>query len=159
MQTPPVSQSMLDNSGRALFLLRELKGLSRTTVAKKAGISKGKLSGYENGKELPKLAPLAKILEVLEVSFFEFFYTLLVVDQRSKALGTAPLPWPAIISTGSSYLNPETIAAFQLVLGDIFGLFERVLFEAIGGPGLEEAAGRDRDPGDEGKDKDSEEDG
>jgi len=152
----PPSQSMLDNLGRALFLLRELKDLPRATVALGAGISTGQLAKYENGKELPKLVSLARILDVLQVSFFEFFYTLLVVDQRSKSLGTVPLPWPAIISSGGSSLNSETIAAFQQVLGDIFGLFERVLLEAIGGPRLEEAAGRDRDPRDKGEDTDSE---
>jgi transcriptional regulator with XRE-family HTH domain len=147
---------MLDNLGRALFLLRELKELSRATVASRAGISKSQLVKYENGKEIPKLGSLAKVLEVLEVSFFEFFYTLLVVDQRAKSLGT-PLPWPAIISMGAPALNSETIAAFQQALGDVFGLFERVLLEALGGRHLEEAAGLHRDPVDEGQDKDSEE--
>jgi transcriptional regulator with XRE-family HTH domain len=156
MTMPPASQSMLDNLGRALFLLRELKELSRATVASRAGISKGQLAKYENGKEIPKLASLAKILEVLEVSFFEFFYTLLVVDQRAKSLGTQ-LPWPAIISKGASSLNSETIAAFQQVLGDVFGLFERLLLEALGGRHLEEATGLHRDPVDAGQDKDNKE--
>ena len=153
----PASQSMLDNLGRALFLHRGLKNLSRAEVALTAGISKTQLSNYENGKELPKLASLAKVLAALEIGFFEFFYTLLVVDQRSKALGT-PLPWPAIISSGAHSLNSETIAAFQLVLGDIFGLFERFLLEAIGEPRLEEAAGINRDPVAESQDKGGEED-
>ncbi|MFY9822647.1 MAG: helix-turn-helix transcriptional regulator [Thermoanaerobaculia bacterium] len=148
---------MLDNLGRALFLLRELKNLPRDVVASRAGISKSQLVKYENGREIPRLAILAKVLDVLECSFFEFFYTLLVVDQRTKSLGTAPLPWPAIISKGAPSLNSETIAAFQQVLGDIFGLFERVLIEALGGPRLEEAAGLHRDPVDAGQDRDSEE--
>jgi transcriptional regulator with XRE-family HTH domain len=158
MKMPPASQSMLDNLGRALFLLRELRSLSRATVASRAGISKRRLTDYENGKEIPKLVSLASVLEVLDVSFFEFFYTLLVVDQRSKTLGTAPLPWPAIIAKGASSLDPETIAAFQQVLGDVFGLFQRVLLEALGAPRLEEAAGLGRDPLDAGQDTHSEAD-
>src|SRR6202007_3472415 len=66
--------------------LRELRGKSQSRVAREARIGKSQLSKYENGKELPKLDSLEKILRVLKVDMFEFFYTLYLVDGRAAAL-------------------------------------------------------------------------
>lgn len=77
---------MFANVGRTLCLLRELRGKSQSRVAREARIGKSQLSKYENGKELPKLDSLEKILRVLKVDMFEFFYTLYLVDGRAAAL-------------------------------------------------------------------------
>jgi transcriptional regulator with XRE-family HTH domain len=157
MQAQPPSRSMFYNLGKALFLIRELRELSLASVARRAGIGKSQLAKYESGTVAPTFDDLNKVLDALGVGYSEFFYTLTVVDQRVNSLGTASLPWPVIFPKGSgSFLNSETSAAFHQVLGDVFRLYVRVMQEAIGGPRLEEAAGRDRDPGDEGKDKDRE---
>jgi transcriptional regulator with XRE-family HTH domain len=80
---------MFANLGRTLSLLRELRGKSQSRVAREARIGKSQLSKYENGKELPKLDSLEKILRVLKVDMFEFFYTLYLVDGRASALAQA----------------------------------------------------------------------
>jgi transcriptional regulator with XRE-family HTH domain len=80
---------MFANLGRTLSLLRELRGRSQTRVAREARIGKSQLSKYENGKELPKFETLEKILHVLKVDMFEFFYTLYLVDGRAAALAQA----------------------------------------------------------------------
>ncbi len=77
---------MFVNLGRTLSLLRELRGKSQAQVAREAGIGKSQLSKYENGKELPKLDSLEKVLGVLAVGQFEFFYTLYLVDRRAADL-------------------------------------------------------------------------
>src|SRR3954466_14712947 len=96
--------AMFDNVGRTLSLLRELRGQRQARVPREAGIGKSQLSKYENGKELPKLDSLEKVLIALKVSYFEFFYTLHLVDRRASELESAgngdgaeatPLPLPA----------------------------------------------------------------
>ncbi len=77
---------MFVNLGRTLGLLRELRGKSQALVAREAGIGKSQLSKYENGKELPKLDSLEKVLRALRVGYFEFFYTLYLVDGRAADL-------------------------------------------------------------------------
>src|SRR6202035_1004691 len=90
---------MFANLGRTLSLLRELRGKSQSRVAREARIGKSQLSKYENGKELPKLDSLEKILRVLKVDMFEFFYTLSVVDG-----GPAALPGPAAVAAAGGDL-------------------------------------------------------
>ncbi len=82
---------MFANLGKTLSLLRELRGKSQSRVAREARIGKSQLSKYENGKELPKLDSLEKILRVLKVDMFEFFYTLYLVDGRAAALARSEL--------------------------------------------------------------------
>src|SRR3954462_9526366 len=78
---------MFANLGRSLSLLRELRGKTQARVAREAGIGKSQLSKYENGKELPKLDSLEKGLNALQVGYFEFYYTLHLVDRRAADLG------------------------------------------------------------------------
>ena len=44
---------MFDNLGRALYLIRDLRGKSQAEVAREAGIGKSQLSKYEGGREFP----------------------------------------------------------------------------------------------------------
>lgn len=76
---------MFRHLGLTLRLLRELRGQSQGQIAKEAGISKSQLSKYENGR-LPKLETLERLLESLGVEYFQFFYTLYLVDRRSAGL-------------------------------------------------------------------------
>ena len=85
---------MFTNLGRTLRLLRELREKSQGEVAREAGIGKSQLSKYENGKELPKLESLAKVLKVLQLGPFEFFYTMHVLDRRAADLA-AGAAYPA----------------------------------------------------------------
>jgi len=139
---------MFTNLGRTLSLLRELRGKSQARVAREAGIGKSQLSKYENGKELPKLDSLEKVLNALKVGYFEFFYTLYLVDRRAADLeltadGTQaraaeePMYLPPLIK-GESLLAESTDQAFRQVFTDLLLLyrrvFEQVVLAAVPGP-------------------------
>lgn len=141
--------TMFTNLGRTLSLLRELRGKSQARVAREAGIGKSQLSKYENGKELPKLDSLEKVLTALEVGHFEFFYTLYLVDRRAADLArpgeeegngagvenppAAPLEETIYVPPlfdGSPLLAEATDKAFSRVFSDLLLLYRRV-FEQI----------------------------
>lgn len=140
---------MFVNLGRTLSLLRELRGRSQAWVAREAGIGKSQLSKYENGKELPKLDSLEKVLLVLEVGHFEFFYTLYLVDRRAADLnrgtgkgpdkGTTaqepslddePVHAPPIFK-GHPLLSEPTDEAFTRVFADLLLLYRRVFEQVV----------------------------
>jgi len=73
----------LEHLGRTLVVLRRQRGMKQVEVAREAGIAKGKLSCYENGKVLPKLSSLERILGALKVSFLDFFATLAAVAEST----------------------------------------------------------------------------
>ncbi len=130
---------MFANLGRTLSLLRELRGKSQARVAREAGIGKSQLSKYENGKELPKLDSLEKVLIALQVGYFEFFYTLYLVDRRAADLelkeegglaAEAPLYLPPLIK-GESLLAESTDQAFRQVFTDLLLLYRRVFEQVV----------------------------
>jgi transcriptional regulator with XRE-family HTH domain len=145
--------AMFMNLGRTLSLLRELRGKSQARVAREAGIGKSQLSKYENGKELPKLDSLEKVLNALKVGYFEFFYTLYLVDRRAADLDRAdedvdapeprdgPLYMPPLLN-GNTLLADTTDQAFSQVFTDLLLLYRRI-FEQMVLP----AAGRPDEPG------------
>jgi transcriptional regulator with XRE-family HTH domain len=126
---------MFVNLGRTLGLLRELRGKSQARVAREAGIGKSQLSKYENGKELPKLDSLEKVLNALEVGHFEFFYTLYLVDRRAADLARSEgdgggfylLP----LLNGSPLLEKSTDQAFTRVFSDLLVLYRRVFEQVV----------------------------
>ncbi len=135
---------MFSNVGQTLSLLRELQGMTQVGLAKDAGIGKSQLSKYENGRELPKLESLEKVLTGLRVSYFEFFYTLCMIDRRAVDLkgagdrgaaragataGEPVLPLPPFLS-GDTLLAESTDQAFGQVFSDLLLLYRRV-FEQI----------------------------
>ena len=75
-----VKGGMFANLGPALARLRDLRGQSQAAVARAAGIGKSQLSKYENGKELPKMDSLERVLAALDMGSLEFFYTLHLMD-------------------------------------------------------------------------------
>lgn len=136
---------MFVNLGRTLSLLRELRGRSQAWVAREAGIGKSQLSKYENGKELPKLDSLEKVLLVLEVGHFEFFYTLYLVDRRAAdlnrgsekgpdkgepSLDDEPAYLPPIFK-GHPLLSEPTDQAFTRVFADLLLLYRRVFEQVV----------------------------
>lgn len=132
---------MFTNMGRTLTLLRQVRRKSQARVAKEAGIGKSQLSKYENGKELPKLESLEKVLIALKIGYPEFFYTLQLLDGMSVVLaradgetgdGTAgdePLSLPAGLR-GKSLLSDASDQAFSQVFTDLL-LLHRRLFEQV----------------------------
>jgi transcriptional regulator with XRE-family HTH domain len=72
---------MFERIGLCLRTFREISGESQASIAQKAGIGKSQLSKYENGKELPKLESLGKVLAILEISPLTFFYSLAVLER------------------------------------------------------------------------------
>jgi transcriptional regulator with XRE-family HTH domain len=140
---------MFVNLGRTLGLLRELRGKSQAQVAREAGIGKSQLSKYENGKELPKLDSLEKVLGVLEVGHFEFFYTLYLVDRRAADLTRDPkkeglmpgefvgygLPEEPLfllpMFKGHSMLTEPTDQAFTRIFADLLLLYRRVFEQLV----------------------------
>jgi transcriptional regulator with XRE-family HTH domain len=151
--------AMFANLGRTLSLLRELRGKSQARVAREAGIGKSQLSKYENGKELPKLDSLEKVLIALKVGYFEFFYTLYLVDRRAADLARAeersageegegdgrnaaaapaatdeqPLYMPPL--NGNTLLADTTDQAFSQVFTDLLLLYRRVFEQMVLPPG------------------------
>jgi transcriptional regulator with XRE-family HTH domain len=144
--------AMFLNLGRTLSLLRDLRGLSQAQVAQEAGIGKSQLSKYENGKELPKLDSLEKVLSALSIGHFEFFYTLYLIDQRAAELAASPRPTeppregevapaPADLGLDSLYLPPllkghpllaeSTDRAFTRVFADMLVLYRRIFEQAV----------------------------
>lgn len=141
--------AMFANLGRTLSLLRELRGKSQARVAREAGIGKSQLSKYENGKELPKLDSLEKVLNALQVGYFEFYYTLHLVDRRAADLGRAeeraaaaypsvtaslaagdPLSMPPL-HDGNSLLAGTTDQAFSQVFTDLLLLYRRIFEQRV----------------------------
>jgi transcriptional regulator with XRE-family HTH domain len=84
LDTPSV---YFGNLGKTLFLLRDLREKSQAEVARRAGIGKSQLSKYENGKELPKLDSLERVLVAPDIGYLEFFQTLALIDRRARTLG------------------------------------------------------------------------
>jgi len=129
---------LFNNLGRALGLLRELRGKSQAQLASQAGIGKSQLSKYENGKELPKLESLGKVLEALGVGYFEFFYTLQLLDERGASLGDLPNDLGSAslgvwAMGGLSHLSPETEEAFGEVFTLLLRLYRHVFETALQG--------------------------
>jgi transcriptional regulator with XRE-family HTH domain len=132
--------AMFVNLGRTLSLLRELRGKSQARVAREAGIGKSQLSKYENGKELPKLDSLEKVLSALKVGYFEFFYTLYLVDGRAADLERADGGGPAAgdeplhmlpLLNGTTPMADTTDQAFSQVFTDLLLLYRRVFEQKV----------------------------
>jgi len=114
---------MFERLGLCLRTFRELTGKSQASVAREAGIGKSQLSKYENGKELPKLDSLAKVLSVLEVSPLTFFYGISVLEkgfdpsrrveaELLRSESTGPL-WRAQEATGLRSLFEQFLSVFE----------------------------------------------
>ena len=107
---------MFANLGPAFRRARELRGMSQAEVAREAGTGKSQLSKYEQGKELPKLESLERVLAVLNLGSLDFFYALHLVDR-----GTAQPP--------KSERREDVTAAFDRVMRHLLDLHRQVVLE------------------------------
>jgi transcriptional regulator with XRE-family HTH domain len=78
---------MFESLGLTLRVFRELSGTSQADLARKARIGKSQLSKYENGKELPKLESLGKIITALGTTPLVVFYLGSVLDRATELSG------------------------------------------------------------------------
>lgn len=134
---------MFSNLGRTLSLLRELRGKSQARLAREAGIGKSQLSKYENGKELPKLDSLEKVLSALKVGYLEFFYTLYLVDRRAADLARqeeepgcnrSDLLYVPSFGRGGSVMAEQTDQAFSQVFLGLLQLYRRIFEQIVFSP-------------------------
>jgi len=104
---------VFSNLGKAISLLRLLRGKSQASLAHEAGIGNGQLSKYESGKELPRLDSLEKVLTALGVGYLELFHALKRIDRTATSLRGEPRD--EIDSPWTTLLAPEAQAAFERV--------------------------------------------
>lgn len=126
---------MFDNLGRALYLIRDLRGLSQAEVARRARIGKSQLSKYESGKELPKMDSLKKVLRVLEVGPFEIFYTMHLIDLEALKLDHAEeaklQALPPLVFPVRGVVADSTEEAFQRLFKEVISLYHSVFIERL----------------------------
>ncbi|HEX6862149.1 MAG TPA: helix-turn-helix transcriptional regulator [Thermoanaerobaculia bacterium] len=113
---------MFGNLGRTLALLREMRGYSQLALSREARIGKSQLSKYENGRELPKLETLERVLAVLDVQPISFFYTVAVLDSLVDRLDgpdadLPPLPLPLTL------LQPDLDELFSVTVGQFLRMY------------------------------------
>ena len=113
---------MFGNLGRTLALLREMRGYSQLALSREARIGKSQLSKYENGRELPKLETLERVLSVLGVQPISFFYTVAMLDSLAGRLDDSaadlpPLPMPLTL------LQPNLDELFSITVGQFFRMY------------------------------------
>jgi transcriptional regulator with XRE-family HTH domain len=61
--------------GRAITLLRVVRGWSQDDLAKAAGIPNSSISEYERGRKIPELATLERLLRAMEFPLSAIDYT------------------------------------------------------------------------------------
>jgi transcriptional regulator with XRE-family HTH domain len=114
---------MFERLGLCLRTFRELTGKSQASVAREAGIGKSQLSKYENGKELPKLDSLGKVLAALEISPLTFFYGIAVLEKGfdpSRAVGAE------LLRSGSTgpLFRAQEVVGFRSLFEQFLSVFE-----------------------------------
>ena len=118
---------MFGNLGRTLALLREMRGLSQLALSREARIGKSQLSKYENGRELPKLETLERVLAVLDVQPIRFFYTVAVldglVDRMDGPAALPPPPPPPPIPLPLTLVEPDLDELFSATVGRFLRMY------------------------------------
>lgn len=118
---------MFGNLGRTLALLREMRGYSQLALSRKARIGKSQLSKYENGRELPKLETLERVLAVLDVQPISFFYTVAMLDGLVDRFDARPPgaaePPPLPIPLPLTLLQPNLDELFAATVGQFFRIY------------------------------------
>lgn len=108
----------------ALRVARGLQDCSQAELARRTRMGKSQVSLYENGKRLPTLPGLARLLRELKMTPYLFFYTLHVLDEL-KAGRATPVP----LAEEVSVLTPNERAAFSRLADDLLAL-QRAFIEA-----------------------------
>lgn len=103
------------NVGPGIRLLRELRRLSAAKLARQVGMSKSQLSKYENGRELPKLDSLERVLTALGSSALEFIQVIAVLDKiESGELSIIPY------FESGGMLSQDLYSAFDQMVKSLF---------------------------------------
>ncbi|MCB1034896.1 MAG: helix-turn-helix transcriptional regulator, partial [Acidobacteria bacterium] len=87
-----------DQLGPALRALRSRQQLKQLQVAARAGITSSMLSGYENGRKMPTLATLEKVLGAMECGLPDLLEALQArsgADGMDPMASLEPLRWPS----------------------------------------------------------------
>lgn len=111
-----IKGDMFVNLGPALRRARELRGTSQAEVARQAGIGKSQLSKYEQGKELPKLESLDRVLVALGFGSLDFFYALHLMDHEADRPAQADR-------------SEDVAAAFKRLMSHLVDLHQQVVLE------------------------------
>jgi transcriptional regulator with XRE-family HTH domain len=148
---------LFQNLGNTLALVRNLRRKTQTEVAQEAKIGKVQLSKYENGRELPRLDVLGRLLTALKISIHEFLYTLALVDERMALLSSSETPVErsllVVPRKDDSLLLPQTEEAFERLQSFVLDLhrhmYRELVFRQIPeveGGGVRAAEGTERHP-------------
>lgn len=116
---------MFRRLGLALRVSRELAGLSVRALAREAGVGPAQLSKYENGRELPKLATLEKVLGRLGLSPLSFFYLLHVLENVEDERAVTS----SVVLSAPGHLSASEWAKFQGLFEQILGLYRAAISE------------------------------
>lgn len=130
-RAPGKARLFFEQLGPVLAMYRRRRGLSGAALAEMAETGKSQLSKYENGKELPKLETLARILDSLGIDPIWFFYTAHQMSSRTPDIETA-LALDLVSAPPAGLLTPREEAGFQRVLADLLTL-HRATLEARAG--------------------------
>jgi transcriptional regulator with XRE-family HTH domain len=123
---------MFGHLGLTIMVLRGLRRKTQAQVAREAGIGKSQLSKYENGKELPKLDSLAKILTVLDVTPLGLFYLQDLLDRRGKAVDGGRASGEINISPDDlSLLSSRTQQRMRALIDAVLSFQEALLQEKL----------------------------
>jgi transcriptional regulator with XRE-family HTH domain len=126
---------MFRNLGSTLRVLRDLRRLSQTELARAARIGKSQLSKYENGRELPKLDSIERILGVLGVRPSDLFFLLDVIEGYAVPSKNATEPAEAAAPSRTapllSLFSDRMDHAFDQLARDLLALQRVVLEERL----------------------------
>jgi len=111
-----INGDMFVNLGPAVRRARELRGTSQAEVARQAGVGKSQLSKYEQGKELPKLESLERVLVALDFGSLDFFYMLHLMDHEADRPAQADR-------------SEDVAAVFQRLMSHLVDLHRQVVLE------------------------------
>jgi transcriptional regulator with XRE-family HTH domain len=121
---------MFENLGTALALLRGVCKFSQAEAARRAGVGKSQLSKYENGKELPKLDSLERVLSVYGVGADGLFTVVRVLDGWTATAPPENMGEATLLSALPGTSFPGVDQAFRVVLLDLLNL-QRAMLEAL----------------------------
>ena len=112
------AHGMFSDLGSALRLLRESAGPAQAALARRAGPGKSQLSKYENGRELPKLESLERLLEVLDAEPATLFYTAHLLKHRAE------ISPASLLVTATPLAGDPALESFRRLFGHFLESFE-----------------------------------
>jgi transcriptional regulator with XRE-family HTH domain len=119
---------MFGRLGLGLRVVREWRGKSVTDLAREAGIGKSQLSKYENGRELPKLDSLEKILRRLSIGAADFFSIVEIIERYLTRLEPDA---EEEAHASRSLMSDATARAFERMSASTLDLHRSVVEEGV----------------------------